>query len=81
MFYTYVLKSEKNSSLYIGFSADLKKRLKNHNDGSVDSTKHQRPWKLIYYESFLNREQAQNRETKLKQRGRAWQELKRRILI
>ena len=79
MYYTYVLHGSSNPSFYIGHSADLKKRLKEHNSGHVSSTKRGIPWTLVYYEAFLNLSSAQERELKLKQRGRAWQELKRRI--
>jgi len=48
MFYNYVLQSEKNNSLYVGYVADLRKRLKEHNQGLNKSTKPYRPWKLIY---------------------------------
>ena len=79
MFYTYVLRGSSNPSFYIGYSADLKKRVKEHNNGKNASTVRGRPWKLIYYEAFSNESPARDREAKLKQRGRSWQELKRRI--
>ena len=79
MYYMYILKGISNPSFYIGYSADLKKRLKEHNSGKNISTKRGRPWKLVYYEAFLNEHIARSREAKLKQRGNAWRELKRRI--
>ena len=69
MYCTYVLKGSSNPSFYIGHSADLKKRIEEHNQGKVLSTKKGQPWKLIYYEAFLNQHAAQDRERKLKQRG------------
>ncbi len=66
MFYTYVLKSEKDSKLYIGFSKDLRKRIKEHNNGLVEATKERRPFKLIYYEACLNKDDARSRELYLK---------------
>ena len=75
----YVLSGSSNPPFYIGHTSDLKKRFITHNQGRVSATKRGIPWKLIYYEAFLNLESAQDREMKLKQRGRAWQELKRRI--
>ena len=75
----YVLKGNSNPSFYIGHTADLKKRLSDHNQSKNESTKRGQPWKLLYYEAFSNLGAAQDRERKLKQRGRAWQELKRRI--
>ncbi len=62
MFYTYVLKSEKDSKLYIGFSKDLRKRIKEHNNGLVEATKERRPFKLIYYEACENKDKAIKRE-------------------
>ena len=63
MFYfTYVIKSNKTNDLYIGHTQDLMKRLREHNDGLVVSTKRYQPWKLIYYEACLNKEDSQRRE-------------------
>jgi len=47
MFYTYVLQSEKNKEIYIGFTSDLKHRLLEHNQGLNFSTKRYMPWKLV----------------------------------
>lgn len=78
MFYTYVLKSEKDGELYIGFSSDLKKRFAEHNKGLVKITRDRRPFKLIYYEACINKDKALEREKKLKTGfGRSY--LKRRI--
>lgn len=60
--YTYVLKSVKNGNLYIGYTNDLVKRVKEHNRGLNISTKPYLPWKLIYYEACLNLKDARRRE-------------------
>ncbi|MEW6674972.1 MAG: GIY-YIG nuclease family protein [Nitrospirota bacterium] len=39
MHYVYVLLSEKDHKLYIGFTSDLKRRLKEHNEGKTLSTR------------------------------------------
>lgn len=65
-YYTYILQSQKNNSLYIGYTSDLRKRLKQHNSGESQATKPFRPYKLIFYEAFLNRTDAKNREVYLK---------------
>lgn len=65
-YYTYILQSEKNNSLYIGYTSDLKKRLASHNAGRNKSTKRFIPYRLIFYEAFLNRIDAKNREDYLK---------------
>ena len=66
MFYTYILQSIKNDELYIGFTADLRKRLKEHNQGLNFSTKRYIPWKVIYYEACLEESDARRREKYLK---------------
>jgi len=66
MFYVYILFSVKDKGLYIGFTVDLKKRFKQHQYGSVASTKYRRPLQLIHYESFILKEDARAREKYLK---------------
>jgi len=78
MFYIYVLQSIKKGNLYTGYTADLRKRLKEHNQGLNQSTKPYRPWNLIYYEAYKKREIAQKREKRLKS-GKAHMELKKRL--
>ncbi len=66
MYYVYVLQSHKDNLLYTGFTLDLKRRLKEHNEGNVSSTKKRTPFKLIYYEACLSQEDAIRREKYLK---------------
>lgn len=66
MFYNYVIQSIKDKRLYIGYSDDLKRRLKEHNQGLIKATKLYLPWKLIYYEACLNKKDALRRERYLK---------------
>ncbi|MCK4664359.1 MAG: GIY-YIG nuclease family protein [Bacteroidales bacterium] len=66
MFYTYVLLSEKDDNLYIGFTKDLKLRFEQHRKGFVKSTKNRRPLNLIYYEACLIQDDAIRREKYLK---------------
>jgi len=79
MFYVYVLKSDKDKKLYIGYSSDLKSRLLEHQRGRVRSTKARLPIKLIYYESFLSETDARKREIKLKNQGGSMRHLKDRL--
>jgi len=65
-YYVYILQSLKNDSLYIGYTLDLHKRFKEHNAGLSQATKPFKPWKLIFYEAFLNKIDAKNREEYLK---------------
>jgi putative endonuclease len=64
--YVYILKSEKDGLLYTGCTLDLKRRLADHNDGKVVSTKKRTPFKLIYYEYCLDEGDAYRREKYLK---------------
>ncbi len=66
MFYVYVLKSEIDNNLYVGYSKDLTNRIQQHNEGFVSSTKNRRPLNLIYYEVCLNQQDATHREKYLK---------------
>ena len=61
-FFTYVLKSEKDGKLYVGWTNDLENRIKQHNAGKVESTKHRVPMKLVYYEACVSEEKAIKRE-------------------
>lgn len=78
MYYVYILQSEIDKSLYIGFSPDLRKRLIKHNKKQVTSTKNKSPWKLIYYEAYLERKDATGRERFLKN-GAGWRFIKKTI--
>lgn len=66
MYYLYILQSEKDGNFYTGTTSDLRRRLKEHNDGKNFSTAPRRPLKLIYYESYLLKEDAEAREKYLK---------------
>nr|MBI5455401.1 GIY-YIG nuclease family protein [Candidatus Levybacteria bacterium] len=68
-----------NNQIYIGSTKDLRKRLKDHNSGKEISTKRYLPWRLIYYEAFIEEKLARIREHKLKHNGNALRELKKRI--
>jgi len=78
MFYTYVLQSEKDNKLYVGYTKDLKQRFEQHQKGKVDATKDRIPLVLIYYEACISQEDATNREKYFKTyHGRMF--LKRRL--
>ena len=54
--------SEKDGKFYTGFTQDLKLRFAQHNKGDVDSTKARKPFKLLYYEACLDKNDAVRRE-------------------
>ncbi|MDD5031487.1 MAG: GIY-YIG nuclease family protein [Patescibacteria group bacterium] len=65
MYYVYIL-LQNDGNLYKGSTDNLKQRIEEHNAGKVISTKHKRPLKLIHYEGYLFKEDAQRREKYLK---------------
>lgn len=62
MYNFYILHSIKNGKLYIGFTPDLKARVKSHNDGKNKATKPNIPYELIFYSAFKNQKDATNCE-------------------
>ena len=62
----YVLQSTKDNRWYTGFTADLRKRFKEHNADLHGWTKHRGPFNLIYYEACHNEQDAKSRERYLK---------------
>jgi putative endonuclease len=66
MYYVYSLFSRNNSRIYVGLTADMKNRLKEHNHGKVKSTKAYVPWVLFHSEKYPTRIEARKREKRLK---------------
>jgi len=64
--YVYVLESGKDKFWYTGCTNNLAKRLKEHYDGKVYSTRHREPFTLIYSEVSHNKYDAFAREKYLK---------------
>jgi len=62
MFYSYVLKSNVDGKLYIGYTDNLKRRIKEHNTGHTESTKIRKPFELVYYEACIDKYKAIARE-------------------
>lgn len=79
MYYVYILKSKRDNKLYIGYSGDLRRRIGEHNDGKSNSTKNRRPVVLVYYEAYFSQEEARSREFQIKNFGKAYSHLKRKI--
>jgi putative endonuclease len=66
VFYVYVLQSKADGGLYIGFTRNLKLRIGQHQAREAFATSFRGPWKLIYYEAYLDEEDALGREHFLK---------------
>jgi len=74
-----VLKSRITGKYYTGYTNNLERRISEHNSGKTISTKYGIPWKLVYYESFLDKEDCLKRELSLKTYSGSYSNLKKRI--
>ena len=79
MFYLYILRSLKNNTLYVGSTNDLNRRLLEHRKGLGGYTKKYLPYQLLYYEAYRSEADAPKRESNLKLRSNAFNQLKRRL--
>lgn len=68
LFYVYILTNKNHTVLYIGFSNNLKRRLKEHQSRKAKKsfTKRYNVDKLIYFETFKYPMQAIRRERQIK---------------
>jgi putative endonuclease len=46
----------------VGITNNLERRLKEHNSGKHFYTKRYLPWEIVYFEKFISREKARERE-------------------
>lgn len=65
-YYVYVLRSSKFERNYVGFTKNLSKRFRQHFAGKNKSTKPYLPWVVLFFETFLPKEEALKREKFLK---------------
>jgi len=80
MYYVYLIKSVSTGKVYVGYTSDLRRRLKEHNDKKGGKyTKNKGPFTLIYYEAYKSKEDAKIREDNLKLHKKAYTQLKVRI--
>lgn len=66
MYYVYALKSLKDNKYYFGQTDNVTKRVNEHNQGEVRSTKHRMPLTLIGYKTFETRNEARWTEYNIK---------------
>ena len=77
MHYTYILKC-KDGTYYTGYTNDLSKRIKAHNEGKgAKYTKGRGPVELVYYEEHEEKQSALRREWEIKQMSRSKKEAMR----
>lgn len=70
MYYVYLIKNKRTGELYIGYTNDLRRRLKEHRLKLPH---------LVYYEAYRSEDDARRREYALKHRGQTNRRLKERI--
>lgn len=74
-YYVYILSSRKNTTLYIGVTNNLKRRIGEHRDCKGKSfTKRYNVNKLVYYEKYNQIIKAIQREKNLKKWNRSWKD-------
>ena len=79
MFSVYVLKHSDTNEIYIGKTSNLARRLAEHNASKQRATHRVcGKWILVYAEAYRSEEDASKREKRLKQHGRAKQEIMKR---
>ena len=70
MHYTYILKC-KDNTYYTGYTTDVDKRVKAHNEGKgAKYTRGRGPVELVYYEEHMEKQAAMRREWEIKQLSR-----------
>ena len=79
MYYVYIIKDE-DGKIYRGYTADLKRRIKEHQNGrGGEYTKRWKKIILVYYEAYRSKKDAIEREQRLRQHKKGYAQLKRRI--
>ena len=72
-FYVYILRSESSRRYYVGHADTISKRIAEHNNGRVQSTKNRGSWQCVYSETFTSKSEAVNRELQIKRmKSRKW---------
>ncbi len=67
MYFVYILQSQKDQSLYIGSTEDVKKRFADHNSGKAKYSNSKRPYVLKWFCAFPTKPAALDFEKYLKQ--------------
>ena len=81
MYFVYLLvsKNKKRTISYVGYTNNIKKRLKTHNDSKGAKFTRGRKWKLAYYKRYNNKNLAMKEEYKLKKNYKLRNKIKRFI--
>ena len=76
MYFVYIIRSISHpDEIYVGHTADIKKRLSNHNSGTTPHTAKYKPWEMVTYIAFNSEASAIEFEKYLKSHsGRAFRD-------
>ena len=66
MYYVYIIQSEKDGSRYVGSTADLKRRIQEHNRDDAKYTSSKTPYSVIWYCAFKTKKKSIEFEKYLK---------------
>jgi putative endonuclease len=77
MYIVYVLISLSANKTYVGYTADLSRRMVEHNETGTGFTKRYRPWEILFIEEYATKQEAMKREKYLKT-GKGREEIIRR---
>jgi putative endonuclease len=66
MYSCYIIYSHSADKFYIGFTENLKERLKKHNASHKGFTGKFHDWKFVYIETFYTKKEATSREKQIK---------------
>ena len=74
-YFVYIITNINNTTLYIGVTNNLVKRIFQHKEGKIEGfTQKYKLKKLVYYEIYEEIEEAINREKRLKKWNREWKD-------
>ena len=62
MWFVYILKSKNYKKSYVGFTNNIERRLREHNEGKNYYTKRFKPWILLKIEEYKQQTEARKRE-------------------
>ena len=81
MYYVYLIisKNKKRTISYVGYTNNLKRRIKLHNEAKGAKFTRGRKWSLLYSKKYANKNIAMSEEYKLKKNYKLRKKIKLRI--
>tara|TARA_B100002051_G_scaffold168748_1_gene159363 strand:+ start:249 stop:500 length:252 start_codon:yes stop_codon:yes gene_type:complete len=81
MYYVYLIisKNKKRTISYVGYTNNLKRRIKLHNEAKGAKFTRGRKWSLLYSKKYANKNIAMSEEYKLKKNYKLRKKIKSRV--